>query len=227
MRLDEFLDRFHPDNPKQHDDDGINRSIGQFGFIEPPTLDERTGHVVAGHGRGENLHEQMIAGKSPPDGVQIGEDGMWLLPVVRGIRFASDDAVRAYLIASNRLTEKGGWNVERLDALLKDLEFDAPELLTVTGFDDEDIFATLARTEAANEVDLSEFTQVSDFTVRYRVVIDDLDNDDAQSLADTLAEHGARVEQYRVKGEQAQSWSDESSTSDDADLEEGDDADFD
>lgn len=224
MRLDDFLSRFHPDNPKTHDDAGISASINQFGFIEPPTLDERTGHVVAGHGRGDNLHEQMISGKHPPDGVRVDDDGMWMLPVVRGIRFASDDAVKAYLVASNRLTEKGGWDIDRLDMLLKDLQFDAPELLSVTGFDDEDIFQALANAEVANEVDLSEFTQVSDFAVRYRVVIDDLGNAEAQELAEMLSQHQAKVEQYRVKGDAAQAWRDGVAS---ASLEEGSDADFD
>ena len=43
-----------PRNPKAHSDD-IKTSIGRFGYVEPIVVDERTGCIVAGHGRREAL----------------------------------------------------------------------------------------------------------------------------------------------------------------------------
>lgn len=37
-------------NPKKHSGD-ISTSVGRFGYAEPILLDERTGRIVAGHGR--------------------------------------------------------------------------------------------------------------------------------------------------------------------------------
>lgn len=196
MRLDDFLKRFHPDNPKEHDLEGIGKSVDRFGFVEVPTLDERTGFVVAGHGRGEGLNAAMIRGEQPPARISKDKDGMWLLPVLRGITFNSDAEVKAYLAASNRLTEKGGWNMEKLLALRDAI--DDPDLWSTTGFG-EDVFGDLAQFGSDNDLDLSEFDGVNDFEIRYRVVIHDLTLEAANDLAETLQAHNAKVEQYRVK----------------------------
>lgn len=38
-------------NPKQHDEVGIRGSLGRWGVADLPVLDERTGRLVSGHGR--------------------------------------------------------------------------------------------------------------------------------------------------------------------------------
>lgn len=48
--------------------------------------------------------------KSPPEGVKIGDDGVWLVPILRGWTSRSDADAEAYLVAANRLTERGGWD---------------------------------------------------------------------------------------------------------------------
>lgn len=42
-------------NPKTHDAEAIGASVERFGYVEPMVLDERTGRLVAGHGRLEHL----------------------------------------------------------------------------------------------------------------------------------------------------------------------------
>ena len=48
--------------------------------------------------------------KSPPEDVKIGDDGVWLVPILRGWTSRSDADAEAYLVAANRLTERGGWD---------------------------------------------------------------------------------------------------------------------
>ena len=48
-------------NPKGHDGPRINGAISRFGFLEQAVLDERTGRMVSGHGRLEQLMEMRDA----------------------------------------------------------------------------------------------------------------------------------------------------------------------
>lgn len=124
-------------NPKAHDEAGIRKSIEHFGVGELPLLDERTGRLVAGHGRIDGLAHLEGLGRKPPAGVRVREDGAWLVPVIRGWASRTDDDARAYVIASNKLTEKGGWDDR---ALLEDLSVLADSvLLDVTGFTSVDV----------------------------------------------------------------------------------------
>lgn len=137
MRLDEVntADR----NPKLHDTTGIARSVSHHGFVETPTLDERTGKLVAGHGRLADLQARMDDGQGAPDGVDVAEDGMFLVPVSRGWSSRSDADATAYLIASNRLTENGGVDEHEMTEMLGDLAGD--NLLDLTGYDAGDLEA--------------------------------------------------------------------------------------
>jgi 16S rRNA G966 N2-methylase RsmD len=141
-----------PRNPKGHNTTGIRISINRFGFGELPLLDERTGRLVAGHGRHEQITAMHTAGETPPDGVQLADDGTWLLPVIRGWASRSDDEAEAYLIASNQLTTKGGWETRELVEVLEDLAH--AQLLEVTGFDDGDLTRMLE--ELADDADVDE-----------------------------------------------------------------------
>ncbi|MBZ5526170.1 MAG: hypothetical protein LAP21_28450 [Acidobacteriia bacterium] len=42
-------------NPKRHQIDTVLTSMARFGYVAPMVLDERTGRLVAGHGRLESL----------------------------------------------------------------------------------------------------------------------------------------------------------------------------
>lgn len=143
--LDDLLARVEPSNVKRHDGPGIARSIERFGFTDPIELDERTGRLVAGHGR----IDQLAAWRDDPDrqdelpeGLAQLADGTWTVPVVRGWASADDDEARAYVLAANRLTEAGGWDTEGLAAQLTDIQDRALDM--PPGFTASDLDALLA-----------------------------------------------------------------------------------
>jgi hypothetical protein len=138
MPLSQIIDA--PRNPKQHDTTGIRASIDRFGVAELPLLDERTGRLVAGHGRLNDARTRRDEGQDPPDGVKVHPDtGDWLIPVVRGWASRSDAEAEAYLVASNNLTTRGGWDTPALTQLLSDLADHDPALLEVTAFSAGDL----------------------------------------------------------------------------------------
>lgn len=111
----------HERNPKTHDIPAIDKSISRFGYVNPIVIDERTGKIVAGHGRLDTLSEKFKKGEDPPPRIKQNGNG-WLVPVVRGIEFKNDLEAEGYLIADNRLTEIGGWNEPDLVEALKGLD---------------------------------------------------------------------------------------------------------
>lgn len=130
------------ENPKAHDVASLKVSLHRWGFTEPVLVDERTGRLVAGHGRVEALKALHAAdASSPPQGVQVAEDGAWLVPTVRGWSSRDDTEARAYLLASNQLTIAGGWEDTDLTALLQQLVEgqDAEQVLAGTGFTEADL----------------------------------------------------------------------------------------
>lgn len=145
--------RPHPENPKLHADDELDASLERFGYTEPVMVDERTGYLVAGHGRRERVLAARAAGKEPPDGVEVDEQGRWTIPTTRGWASADDDEARAYLVTSNRLTELGGWHEGNLAAILVDLE-QTRNGLDGVGYNSEqltDILTKLAAEESPPE----------------------------------------------------------------------------
>lgn len=137
-------------NPKDHDDDLIDASMGRFGFMEIPVLDERTGRLVAGHGRKGRVMAMRDAGAEPPEGVVV-KDGEWLLPVARGWASKDDDDAHAAGIALNRGAEAGGWKIDVLFDVLNDFAA-VPDGLVGLGFDVhelDDMVADLAVNDLA------------------------------------------------------------------------------
>ena len=124
-------------NPKLHSAQ-IETSIGRFGFVEPIVLDERTSRIVAGHGRRVALLKLKAAGAKPPNGVSVDDAGGWLVPVVRGWASKDDHDAEAYLIASNKLVEAGGWDELELSQMLSGLSSSEVQLSGL-GFDGNDL----------------------------------------------------------------------------------------
>ena len=105
-------------NPKQHDVELIDSSISRFGIVDRITVDGRTGTLISGHGRTRALTEMHARGDVAPTGVQVAEDGSWLVPVNTGWASRDDLEATAALIAMNRTTEVGGWVDDSLLQLL-------------------------------------------------------------------------------------------------------------
>lgn len=131
-----------PRNPKDHDLHEIRKSFFRFGFVQPVLLDEGTGRLVAGHGRLDTLRLLKNRNIEPPRGIQEVE-GKWLVPVLRGVVFDDPAEAEAFLLADNRISEKGGWKQDVLDTMLQEM-VDVDGLLEGTGFD---IVDTLTKEE--------------------------------------------------------------------------------
>ena len=71
----------------------------------------------------------------------MGADGEWLIPVIRGTEFESEEEAEGYLVADNRSVELGGWDETVLSQVLAD--FAAHDALEGTGFDGDDLDALL------------------------------------------------------------------------------------
>ena len=135
-------------NPKDHDIGDIYASMKRFGFTEPIIKNEATGKLVAGHGRLETLkilEKENIT--KPPKNIDLDPDGNWLVPVITGVSFKNEDEANAYLIASNRLVEKGGWKEDELVELLQDVAVHTEDLSGV-GFDLDDLEDILNKMES-------------------------------------------------------------------------------
>jgi hypothetical protein len=107
-------------NPKRHQIETVRASMGRFGYVPPMILNERTGRLVAGHGRLESLRKAKAEGIAPPTRIRI-HNGDWLVPVVRGVAFADDREAEAYLLADNQTTILGGWNDQELQEIINAL----------------------------------------------------------------------------------------------------------
>lgn len=129
-----------PRNPKSHSLETIDASVGRFGVIDQIAVDGRTGYIISGHGRTKTLTAMKERGESPPEGVQVTDEGEWLVPVSTGWASRTDSEAAAALIALNRTTEMGGWVDEELLGLLDELS-DIEDGLEGVGFTEDEIAA--------------------------------------------------------------------------------------
>lgn len=130
----------NPANPKAHDHEQIDASVGRFGYIESITLDERTGCLISGHGRRETLIAMRDRGETAPEGVMVRDsDGAWLVPVARGWASRTDTEALAALVALNRLTEVGGWEETALLDLLDQVSAIGDDAFAGVGFSEDDL----------------------------------------------------------------------------------------
>lgn len=123
MPLGWLLDHQTPGNPKDHDLDGIEQSMQEHGFVDPPIIDGRTDRVLGGHGRLEVLARRKERGQTVPRGVEERDPEDWLVPVLVGYRSEDDEDARRMVVRLNRLGERGGWKADLLAA------FEVPDLL--------------------------------------------------------------------------------------------------
>lgn len=149
-------------NPKRHDVAYLAGAIGapDTGLVDLPIIDERTGHLLAGHGRLkalEALYEKDP--QHPPRGVTLeisttSPAPVWFVEVVRGWSSRDDAHAEAVLVALNRAPERGGWDFGELGLLLRDLP---DTVLDLSGFslDDVDTAIRKAGTTPRNLADES------------------------------------------------------------------------
>ncbi|TNE42008.1 MAG: DNA methylase N-4 [Alphaproteobacteria bacterium] len=114
----------------------IADSIEAFGFTNPILVD-RTGGVIAGHGRLEAA--RLLKMESVP---------------TLCLADLTEKQVRAYIIADNRLAELAGWDreilaIELQELLAIDLDFD----ITLTGFETPEIDILIGDLNAENPDD--------------------------------------------------------------------------
>jgi len=127
----------NPNNARTHNRHQrrqIAASIKAFGFTNPVLIDSRN-MIIAGHGRVEAA--KLL--------------GIDQIPTVR-LEGLTEDQIRAYVIADNRLAEKAGWDKEILAIELQhlaalDLNFD----VTTTGFEIPEIDQLLLEVEAKQD----------------------------------------------------------------------------
>lgn len=118
-------------NAKTHGADQVDKiaeSIREFGFISPCLIDKEL-NIIAGHGR-------VMAAKKL---------GMETVPCVF-IEGLTEAQRRAYILADNRLTELGGWDMELVQSELlelKDMDFN----IDLTGFELEQESVEIVETD--------------------------------------------------------------------------------
>ena len=165
MRLDEILGA--DENPKDHDIGTIIESIKRTGFNSQLIMNSSTKKLVAGHGRLEALIKMYKAEYSVPRNILKDEDGMWMVPVLSGVKFSTEEEALAYLLADNKLTEIGGWDDTKLANILADLSDD----LSGVGFDEADIESLFNDLQQDFEVDDTD-RGLGNARIKYRLVFD-------------------------------------------------------
>lgn len=150
-------------NAKIHGPEQVEKlkaSIQEFGFLSPCLID-RDYNIIAGHGR-------VMAAR---------ELGMEKVPCVF-VEGLTDEQRRAYILADNRLTELGEWDMELVDIELADLD-EMGFNVELTGF----------------SVDIDEPTEDREkndakFTDTLSVVVSCESEDDAEIIYNELTERG-------------------------------------
>lgn len=111
-------------NAKIHSEEQVQKiadSINEFGFVSPCLID-RDYNIIAGHGR--VMAAELL--------------GMETVPCVF-IEGLTDEQRRAYILADNRLTELGEWDIDIVKIELEDLDT-ADFNVSITGFEFMDDF---------------------------------------------------------------------------------------
>jgi len=129
-------------NARTHDDaqiEVLKSSINTFGFVNPALID-KDGVIVAGHGRVEAARQL----------------GLELIPALC-IDGLSQDELKAYRLADNKIAEKAGWDSEILAIELQHLEqVELDFSLEVTGFTSVEIDEAIFTTQDEENVDAAD-----------------------------------------------------------------------
>ena len=119
-------------NARTHDKNQIEKlknSLKEFGFINPVIIDENN-MILVGHGR--------IMGAK--------ELGIETVPCIR-IKYLTENQKKAYILADNKLSDLGGWDLDLLNEELLSIDLD----MSMFGFDDIDISIELEEPETMED----------------------------------------------------------------------------
>lgn len=125
----------YSNNARTHSDEQIMRicrSIEEFGFVNPVLIDKNK-RIIAGHGRTEAAKRI----------------GLEKVPCLR-VDGLTENQIRAYILADNRLAEDAGWDDEILRQELQELKDNGFEI-SLTGFSIDDL--------SVEEIDFSEIDE--------------------------------------------------------------------
>ena len=127
----------HARNPRKHSKKQVRKiaeSMQFFGFNNPVLIDAND-RIVAGHGRIEAA--KLL--------------GIKKVPTVR-LEHMTEDQIRAYVLADNRLAEIAGWDEELLALELQDLtELEIDFDVTITGFEAAEIDLLIGSLDSGEE----------------------------------------------------------------------------
>lgn len=144
--------------------DRIKRSIEEFGFINPVLIDENN-TIIAGHARTESAIDL----------------GLSEVPTI-SVEHLTEEQIKAYVIADNRLAELSSWDNEMLKFeldWLKDNDFD----IDLTGFD-----GITFEDDEDEEINLVE----EEYVEAYNVVIECRDEVEQESIYNEMTERGLK-----------------------------------
>lgn len=107
----------YENNARTHDEyqiEKLKNSLQEFGFINPVIIDENN-MILVGHGR--------IMGAK--------ELGIETVPCIR-IKYLTEEQKKAYILADNKLSDLGGWDLDLLNEELATIELD----MSMFGFEE-------------------------------------------------------------------------------------------
>lgn len=141
VRLDAI--KPHPGNAKLHDIDALIELFQRVGFIGALPVDDRTERLLGGHGRWHALVRMYAGGMSAPRGIEIDDDGQWLVPLERGWASRDDTQADAANVALNRAQELGGWDNRLYAEMLERIQADDATLFEALKYSDDEMDALL------------------------------------------------------------------------------------
>ena len=160
------IDSIKPyENNPRHNEEAISyvmNSIKEFGFKNPIIIDKNN-VIIAGHTRLESAKRL----------------GMKEVPIIHADDL-TEEQVKAFRLADNKVSEKAEWNFELLDEELKDLDIDMNEF----GFNEADFEEhEIERTDLSNK----KFE-------KYEVIITCKNENEVQEIYEKLTEEGCECQ---------------------------------
>jgi hypothetical protein len=111
-------------NPKEHDLPYLKSLIRKYGFNQPPAF--RDGVLYVGNGRTTALQQMFAANEPMPHGINLDEDGMWLVPTTT-LDHLTDEEAKAYAVQDNVANARGKLDKKMMQKLIQQGQVKAGE----------------------------------------------------------------------------------------------------